>query len=571
MSAEIRTWFEDYNKQLRAGRRAASLLTVLRARGVAVPEVARERILAQKDPDRLERWLEKAVVAASVGEVHDDPSPASARGSETHRPPCGTPESVPRPARDPPSTITTPRGLAPEGHRAILGTYPRSSRASLEHGTRFANYTLLRLLGVGRFAEVYEVISARRGAAGGRFKVPLPSDVMAAKAQVRLRPGGRGPRLDRERPRGALLRGGRRAGAGVDIEMELVGGTDLARILRPGPAAAGAGGAPRAPGVRGRRGGARPRDLAPRSRAGEHPRHRGRRHRQGGGLRIGQARQPQRADDDGPERQLGAVEGARVHQHQGRPARERRVLDGARPLRGPDGHTPDRAATHDDVRHRPAPPLPRAAAAGCAGARIPTDLSDLVQRTLSKDPGRRGSMRDLADDLAVVLHPLQARRRAVAVGVPLPNREIGLAQTERMPAVGETEARGVVLPPAGARVASGPIPRRCDRRGNRPQRRCRWRRWTRRRIDVRRRPPSPSRAPASARRRPRSGGRCGPRSAWPVVLQRWARRGLQAGRRGLQDGRAEPTGRHPRPGAPAPTAPAPRAPGKRKPWPAPAP
>ena len=40
----------------------------------AVPDAAREQILAQKDPARLERWLEKATVAASVAEVIDDPS-----------------------------------------------------------------------------------------------------------------------------------------------------------------------------------------------------------------------------------------------------------------------------------------------------------------------------------------------------------------------------------------------------------------------------------------------------------------------------------------------------------------
>ena len=53
---------------------ARAVLTVLRARGIAVPDTARERLLAQKDPDRLERWLEKAAVAASFGEVLDDPS-----------------------------------------------------------------------------------------------------------------------------------------------------------------------------------------------------------------------------------------------------------------------------------------------------------------------------------------------------------------------------------------------------------------------------------------------------------------------------------------------------------------
>ncbi len=51
---------------------ARAVLTVLRVRGIAVPEAARERILAQKDPARLERWLEKATVAVSVAEVIDD-------------------------------------------------------------------------------------------------------------------------------------------------------------------------------------------------------------------------------------------------------------------------------------------------------------------------------------------------------------------------------------------------------------------------------------------------------------------------------------------------------------------
>jgi len=33
-----------------------------------------ERILAQKDPERLERWLEKATVATSVTAVLDEPN-----------------------------------------------------------------------------------------------------------------------------------------------------------------------------------------------------------------------------------------------------------------------------------------------------------------------------------------------------------------------------------------------------------------------------------------------------------------------------------------------------------------
>ncbi len=51
---------------------ARNLLTVLRVRGIAVPDAVRERILDQKDPERLERWLEKAVVASSVAAVLDE-------------------------------------------------------------------------------------------------------------------------------------------------------------------------------------------------------------------------------------------------------------------------------------------------------------------------------------------------------------------------------------------------------------------------------------------------------------------------------------------------------------------
>ena len=58
----------------RAEEAARALLTVLRARGIAVPDAVRERILAQKDPERLERWLEKAAVAASVQAVMDEPN-----------------------------------------------------------------------------------------------------------------------------------------------------------------------------------------------------------------------------------------------------------------------------------------------------------------------------------------------------------------------------------------------------------------------------------------------------------------------------------------------------------------
>ena len=53
---------------------AQALLTVLQARGIAVPDAARERILAQTDPERLKRWLERAAVANSVAAVLDEPN-----------------------------------------------------------------------------------------------------------------------------------------------------------------------------------------------------------------------------------------------------------------------------------------------------------------------------------------------------------------------------------------------------------------------------------------------------------------------------------------------------------------
>jgi hypothetical protein len=58
----------------RAEGEALALLTVLQARGLAVSDSLRERILAQKDPERLQRWLEKAAVATSVAAVLDEPN-----------------------------------------------------------------------------------------------------------------------------------------------------------------------------------------------------------------------------------------------------------------------------------------------------------------------------------------------------------------------------------------------------------------------------------------------------------------------------------------------------------------
>jgi hypothetical protein len=79
--AMIKSWEEGRAEARAEGRaegrtetQADAVLTVLHARGIAVPDIARERILAQKDLELLKRWLVKASVAASIGEVIDDPS-----------------------------------------------------------------------------------------------------------------------------------------------------------------------------------------------------------------------------------------------------------------------------------------------------------------------------------------------------------------------------------------------------------------------------------------------------------------------------------------------------------------
>jgi len=66
-------WKNAHNDGLAAGQ-AKAVLSVLRARGIAVPDAARERILSEKDLPCLERWLERSLTAGSIADVLDDPS-----------------------------------------------------------------------------------------------------------------------------------------------------------------------------------------------------------------------------------------------------------------------------------------------------------------------------------------------------------------------------------------------------------------------------------------------------------------------------------------------------------------
>ena len=65
---------EEGRTEGRTDEAARAVLTVLRARRIAVPDIARERILAESNVACLERWLEKAAVAESVAEVLAEPS-----------------------------------------------------------------------------------------------------------------------------------------------------------------------------------------------------------------------------------------------------------------------------------------------------------------------------------------------------------------------------------------------------------------------------------------------------------------------------------------------------------------
>jgi len=56
----------------RAEANARAVLTALRVRGIGVSDGDRERILGEKDPGRLERWVERAILAGSVAEVLED-------------------------------------------------------------------------------------------------------------------------------------------------------------------------------------------------------------------------------------------------------------------------------------------------------------------------------------------------------------------------------------------------------------------------------------------------------------------------------------------------------------------
>ena len=63
-------WAEERGRRQQA---AASVLAVLAARGLSVPDRVREVIEASTDLEQLDRWHTRAITASSVDEVIEEP------------------------------------------------------------------------------------------------------------------------------------------------------------------------------------------------------------------------------------------------------------------------------------------------------------------------------------------------------------------------------------------------------------------------------------------------------------------------------------------------------------------
>jgi hypothetical protein len=66
------TTMEDYRAEGHAQGSAKALLIMLQGRGISVPDAVRERILAERNPEQLTRWLERAGVATSIEDLLGD-------------------------------------------------------------------------------------------------------------------------------------------------------------------------------------------------------------------------------------------------------------------------------------------------------------------------------------------------------------------------------------------------------------------------------------------------------------------------------------------------------------------
>jgi hypothetical protein len=124
------------------------------------------------------------------------------------------------------------------------------------------------------------------------------------------------------------------------------------------------------------------------------------------------------------------------------------LLAGAHPL------TSSPITLLDATRRQMAFDARNAPALATLGHGIPGDLSLLLRRALSRDAAQRPTMTQMAAGLGAVLEPLLAPRRKIARNLPVPHRDEGLVPTElAMPAFPET-GRSAVLPPDAPAVST---------------------------------------------------------------------------------------------------------------------
>ncbi|MFT3767401.1 MAG: protein kinase [Minicystis sp.] len=300
-----------------------------------------------------------------------------------------------------------------------------------QRGTHFAGHVIVRLLGTGRIAEVYEVVAPDgRLRALKVFKLDAP---LSAKAQARLGQEGEAVATIEHVNVVRFFDAGVEQGR-VWILLELVEGPDLRRLVED------AGGAlPIERAVRivrqacegvtaAHRLGILHRDLSPENilvaaddvaKVAD----------------FGSAKlRGVRCEDDGRAGcRLVALHGARVHDEPRRRALQRRVLDGARALRDHRRRAPDRAAHGDCAGDLPAPARPRAASARRARARCAR--GSIGSGGAGDGEGSGAPQRDVRDGGG-------ARDRAPAVECPATRGGAQLAAAEPREAPGADGADG---------------------------------------------------------------------------------------------------------------------------------
>jgi serine/threonine-protein kinase len=319
--------------------------------------------------------------------------------------------------------------------------------ATLESGTRFGKYIIVRLLGSGRDAEVYEVVApngARRALKIARPEAPLGSKPQARVAQE----AGAVATIEHihvVRFYDAGVEDGR-----VWMELELVDGLDLMRLCATAGGALAVDRAVRivrqcAEGlIEAHEQGIVHRDLKPKSILVTHD-------DLAKVAGFNRAKVPAPSVRTTGDHDLSAALHTAPELMENRAAEPRSDVYSLATILYEiiAGHNPFALGGANvmlickrQLFWNP-PPL---ASLSTAERPIPDDLSALLEQALSKDPARRPSMRAFADTLGVVLARLDAPRRAIARNLALLSRNPALAERLPIAEVPPTSGRGGTIP-----------------------------------------------------------------------------------------------------------------------------